>query len=189
MYADVSICAKALVKLGLRPLTSLDEPTVEAEVARELYPAVRDALLASYPWSFTIAQASLVRDDSMQPADFAYAYHLPADMLRSISAGVGGRGRGLIFRIRGDRLVTDAAAVTLTYQRRVPESQFSVPFVAALVAKLAAEFALPLTESPARAESLQRLAMEEIRLARLLDSQQATPMRVEDFTLIRARSQ
>jgi hypothetical protein len=150
---------------------------------------VRDSLLACYPWSFTIAQVALLRDETAVPADFAYAFHLPSDMLRTISAGVGGRGRGLVFRIRGDRLVTDAAEVTLTYQRRVPESLFTPPFISALVAKLAAEFALPLTENAARAESLQRLATEEIRLARLLDSQQATPLRVEDFTLIRARQQ
>lgn len=189
MYTDVSICAKALVKLGASPIASFDDPTVEAQVARELYAPVRDALLASYPWSFTVAQTELVRDDTATPGDFAYAYHLPADMLRTISAGVGGRGRGLVFRIRGDRLVTDAAEVTLTYQRRVPESLFTAPFVSALVARLAAEFAIPLTENSARAESLQRLANEEIRLARLLDAQQATPMRVEDFTLIRARMQ
>ncbi|GBD42679.1 hypothetical protein HRbin40_00134 [bacterium HR40] len=187
MYTDVDICAKALVKLGARPIASLDEPTVEAQVARELYPTVRDALLASYPWSFTVAQARLVRDTAAEPGDFACAFFLPPDMLRSISAGAGNRGRGLVFRIRGNRLLTDAPEVTLTYQRRVPENQFSAPFVAALVAKLAAEFALPLTENTARAESLQRLAVEEIRLARLLDSQQATPMRVEDFTLIEVR--
>lgn len=189
MYTDVSLCAKALVKLGAQPITSFDDPVVEAQVARELYPAVRDALLASFPWSFTIAQATLVRDDTTSPVDFAYAYLLPDDMLRSISAGTGGRGRGLVFRIRGDRLVADAPDVTLTYQRRVPESEFSVSFVAALVAKLAAEFAIPLTENSARAESLQRLAAEEIRLARLLDSQQATPRRVEDFTLMQVRGQ
>ncbi len=187
MYTDVSICSKALVKLGIPPIASFDEPRAEAEVAGELYPTVRDTLLAAYPWSFTIAQADLLRDDSAQPADFRYAFFLPADLLRSISAGTGGSGRGLVFRIRGDRLVTDAPSVTLTYQRRVPEAEFPVFFVNALVARLAAEFAIPLTEATARSEALQRLAAAEFRLARLLDSQQATPLRVEDFTLIRAR--
>ena len=187
MYTDVSICAKALVKLGIPPITSFNEPRAEAEVARELYPTVRDGLLAAYPWSFTIAQADLQQDPNAQPADFRYAYLLPADLLRTISAGTGGRGRGLIFRIRGDRLVTDSPSVTLTYQKRVPESQFPPFFVNALIARLAAEFAIPLTEATSRAEALQRLAAAEFRLARILDSQQATPLRVEDFTLIEAR--
>ena len=187
MYTDVSICSKALVKIGIPPIASFDEPRVEAEVAGELYPTVRDALLVAYPWSFTIAQAELTRDPALEPADFAHAYFLPDDMLRSISAGTGGRGRGLLFRIRGNRLVTDADTVTLTYQRRVPEAEFPSFFVSALVARLAAEFAIPLTEATARSETLQRLAAAEFKLARLVDSQQATPLRVEDFTLIRVR--
>jgi hypothetical protein len=55
------------------------------------------------------------------------------------------------------------------------------------VARLAAEFCLPLTENSSRAERLARLAEDELRLARLVDSQQDTPPRVEDFSLIRAR--
>jgi hypothetical protein len=55
------------------------------------------------------------------------------------------------------------------------------------VARLAAEFCLPLTENSARAERLTQLADDELRLARLVDSQQGTPGKVEDFTLIEAR--
>ena len=59
--------------------------------------------------------------------------------------------------------------------------------MSALVARLAAEFCLPLTENSTRAERLARLADDELRLARLVDSQQSTPAKVEDFTLIEAR--
>jgi hypothetical protein len=55
------------------------------------------------------------------------------------------------------------------------------------VARLAAEFCLPLTENSTRTERLARIAEDELRLARLVDSQQHTPGRVEDFTLIEAR--
>jgi hypothetical protein len=64
---------------------------------------------------------------------------------------------------------------------------FPAFFVSALVARLAAEFCLPLTENSNRAERLARLADDELRLARLVDSQQSTPGKVEDFTLIEAR--
>jgi hypothetical protein len=56
-----------------------------------------------------------------------------------------------------------------------------------LVARLAAEFCLPLTENSSRAERLSRLADAELKVAKLVDSQQDTPPRVEDFTLIQAR--
>ena len=57
----------------------------------------------------------------------------------------------------------------------------------ALVTRLAAEFCLPLTENTSRADRFTRLADDELRLARLVDSQQDTPPKVEDFTLIEAR--
>jgi hypothetical protein len=57
----------------------------------------------------------------------------------------------------------------------------------ALVARLAAEFCIPLTENSSRAEVLFRLAESELRLARLIDSQQDTPKAIEDFTLTGAR--
>ena len=70
---------------------------------------------------------------------------------------------------------------------RPSEGDFPPYFNAALVARLAAEFCLPLTENSSRAERLSRLADAELKVAKLVDSQQDTPPRVEDFTLIRAR--
>lgn len=185
--SDVSLCSAALAKLGARPIASLDEPSAEAEIAARLYPVVRDATLLAHPWSFTLAQVPLVRDPAAPAADFGAAFRLPADILRTISAGQGGSGRGLVYRVFGDRLHTDADAVLLTYQRRPAEAEFPAYFVPVLVARLAAELCLPLTENAARAEVLSRLASSELRLAKLIDSQQATPQRVEDFTLIEAR--
>lgn len=186
-HSALSLCAAALVKLGARPIEALDEPTAEAEVAGRLYPLVRDAVLLAHPWSFTLAQATLEREPTRPAGDFAAAFRLPADLLRTISAGQGGSGRGLVYRVFADRLHTDAEQILLTYQRRPPEAEFPPYFVPALVARLAAEFCLPITENAARADVLNRLAASELKLAKLIDSQQATPQRVEDFTLVRAR--
>ncbi len=79
--------------------------------------------------------------------------------------------------------------VLLTYQRRAPESEFPAHFAQVLIARLAAELCIPLTESPQRSELLLRLAAAELQLAKLLDSQQATPPVLDDFSLIRARFQ
>lgn len=186
-HTDVSLCATALVKLGARPIASFAETTAEAETAARLYPVVRDATLMAHPWSFTLAQASLERDPTPPAGDFAFSFRLPTDLLRTISAGQGGTGRGLVYRVFGDRLHTDSDGVLLTYQRRPAEAEFPAYFVPVLIARLAAELCLPLTENAARAEVLTRLASSELKLAKLIDSQQATPQRVEDFTLIRAR--
>ena len=58
----VEICAAALVKVGARPIASLDGAGLEAACTKRLYPIVRDALLVAHPWSFTLAHARLDRD-------------------------------------------------------------------------------------------------------------------------------
>ena len=57
----LALCSRALLKIGAQPIASFDEGTAEAEVAANLYPAARDALLSLHPWSFATAQATLPR--------------------------------------------------------------------------------------------------------------------------------
>ena len=87
----------------------------------------------------------------------------------------------------GRQLRADAESLILTYVSRAYEGDFPSYFDHALVSRLAAEFCVPLTEGSSRAADLFRLAEAELRTARLVDSQQATPQRVDDFTLIEAR--
>ena len=181
------LCAAALVKIGARPISDLAEDTAEAACARRLYPIARDLLLGLHPWSFTLAQARLTAEPASPLADFACAFALPADHLRTISVGTGARSRGLAYRIQGDRILCDAAEIVLAYQRRVPEEELPAFFLPLVVTRLAAEFCVPLTEGSGRAMDLYRLAEAELRSARLIDSQQATPQAFEDFTLIGAR--
>ena len=183
----VELCAAALVKIGARSFAAFEEATAEAECARRLYPIARDLRLGLHPWSFTLAQTLLSAEPEPPLADFACAFTLPADHLRTISVGIAGRGRGVAYRIQGERLLCDAGEIVLSYQRRVPEDELPAFFMPLLVTRLAAEFCIPLTEGSSRAMDLYRLAEAELRSARLIDSQQATPRAVEDFTLIEAR--
>jgi hypothetical protein len=183
----LALCSRALLKIGAQPIASLEEGTAEAEVAANLYPGLRDALLSAHPWSFATGQAALPRLTGLPVADYAYAYQLPAGFLRALSAGTAGRGRGVPYRLHEDRLHSDAEQVVLTYLFRPEESEFPPFFASALVARLAAEFCIPLTESSTRAEMLFRLAEAELRAARQTDSQQATTRAIDGFPLIAVR--
>jgi len=185
--SPIALASRALIKIGATTIAAFDEGTVEAEVARNLYPSTRDALLSAHPWSFATAQAALPRLIAPPLADFDHAFQLPADFLRALSAGSGEVGRGLDYRIAERRLHTDADEVTLTYVFRPDEGAFPPFFDQALIARLAAEFCLPLTESTARAEALAAAAEDEFRRAKTIDSQQDVPGRIEDFSLVQAR--
>jgi len=188
IVSDVEICSMALVKIGANGIASLDDDTVEADVARRLYEVTLRGLIASHPWHFTLAESDLEPIDEPAQAGFSHVFALPTDYLRIISAGASHRARGLAYRVAGDRLFSHSGRVVLSYQRRPETAAFPAFFVQALVARLAAEFCLPLTEGTSRADALYRLAAAEQKIARLIDSQQATPRAVEDFTLIAARS-
>lgn len=183
----VALAGRALLKIGAAAIQSFEEKSAEAEVAGALYAPLRDALLSSYPWSFATRQATLARLEARPVADFRFAYQLPAEFLRALSAGRSPGGRGLDYRISERRLHTDAEQVVLTFVFRPMERDTPAFFDQALIARLAAEFCIPLTESTTRAESLARLAEDELRRARLIDSQQDVPPRFEDFSLIEAR--
>jgi hypothetical protein len=184
---DIGLCARALVRVGVHPITSFSDGTTEAEIAGLLYAPLRDAVLSSYPWSFATGQINLTRLSVTPAADYQYAYQLPNDFLRAISAGNGGRGRGINYRITGNQLHSDASEILLTYIFRPDETAFPPYFDAMLMVRLAAEFCLPLTENVSRAEALSKQAENDFTRARQTDAQQDTPNRIENFTLIDAR--
>lgn len=185
--SDVAICARALLKVGAQPIQSFYDDMAEAEVALALYQPTRDALLSAYPWRFATTQASLPRLQTAPIADFAYAYQLPNDFLRALSAGHGGNSEGLVFRISRDTLHTDSENVILNYIFKPQEGDMPPFFEYVLIARLAAEFCLPLTESSSRAEVLMRIANQEFDKAKRLDAYQDTPKALLDFNLIDAR--
>ncbi len=185
--SDIGLCSRALIKIGAAPITSFDDGTAESEIAGALYAQVRDALLSAYAWSFASGQIVLDQLASAPIADYSYAYQLPNDFLRALSAGSGTRGRGLNYRIASGALHTNAPDVVLTYIFRPDEASFPPYFDSALITKLAAEFTIPVTENTSRSETMLRLAEREFERARQIDAQQDTPGKIEDFTLIKVR--
>ncbi len=186
----LQLCARALVKVGAAPVASLEDGSAEAEIAALLYDTARDALLSAHPWSFATAQRQLARLAAPPLTDFSHAFALPADFLRALSVGAAGsgRGRGVAYRIQERRLLANAEPVALTYVFRADTSACPPFFDDVLIARLAAEFCLPLTENTARTEAMQRAAELAFARARTIDAQQQTPQAIEDFTLISART-
>lgn len=186
--SQISLASAALIKIGATPINSMTEGTAEAEIANNLYTIVRDGILSSHPWSFATKQVALARLENNPIADYDSSFQLPPDFLRALSAGVGDRGQGIDYRITADKLHANADEINLTYIYVPNESEFPAFFEQALIAKLSAEFCIPLTENSSRSELLHKLAESEFKKAKLIDSQQDTVNSIEDFSLIDARN-
>jgi hypothetical protein len=185
--SQIDLCSRALVKLGANSISSFEDGTLEAEVAASLYPIVRDSLLSAHPWNFATKYANLPVMADAPLAEYSYAFPLPSDCLRAISAGTGSRARGVEYKIIGGELHTDADDIVLCYIGRPEEADFPAFFAAALIARLAAEFCIPLTDSTSRWDSLGKVATVEFQRARLIDAQEETPAALEDFSLLEDR--
>jgi len=183
----VALCSRALIRLGAAPITSFADGTAESEIAGALFGPVRDALLSSYPWTFASGQASLTKLSTSPVADYQNAFALPNDYLRIVSAGAGGRGRGLHYRIARGALHTDSEQVILSYIFRPQEEEFPPYFDMALIARLSAELCIPITENTARYSLMMGAAQQEFARARQIDAQQDSPNRIESFSLMDVR--
>lgn len=184
---DIGLCSRALIRIGAAPITSFDDGSAESEIASALFAPVCDALLSAYPWTFASGQLALTKLETDPVADYQNAFQLPTDYLRAVSAGDGGSGRGMNYRISRGELHTNYEEVTLTYIFRPEEEDFPPFFDMALIARLAAEFCIPVTESTSRTTALYQLATQEFARARQIDAQQDSPNRLENFTLIDVR--
>ena len=179
----LDICNAALTKLGCGTIVMFGDGSSEGDVADALYEITRDALLVTHPWSFAATTSPLRRFDVPMDCSHDYGFRLPSGFVKSISVHA-----SKPIQILGDKAYSDADSVTLEYIRRAAESEFPSHFISALVCRLAAEFCMPLTENAARSDLLFKLADAELRLARLIDSQQDELASTDDFSLIRAES-
>ena len=112
-------------------------------------PAMRDALLSAHPWSFATGQARLPRlvGRARRPTSRTPS-SCRAGFLRALSAGTARRaGAASPTACTRTGCTPTPNEVALTYVFRPDESAFPPFFAAALVARLAAEFCLPLTEN------------------------------------------
>lgn len=187
---DVQIVSEALIGLGALPIDSFEDGTAEADIASRLYPSVRDAILSSHPWTFATAETVLPRLAVEPLASFSYAYSLPSGFLRALSLGnkANKTNRGVDYRIQESRLHCSAEEPLLVYIFRPDVAGFPGYFRSALIAKLQAAFALPITENTQRATTLLQLAEKSVSEAKTTDSQSQPPNRFEDFTLTDVRS-
>ena len=186
---DLRLCSQALIICGASTISSFDEGTAEAEIAGNLYASTRDALLSAYRWQFCTGQKKLGKLAGKPVADYRFAYQLPNDFLAVISVGDAAApdGAGARYRVMEERIETDLDGVILTYTFRADEATYPPYFSKALISALAAEFALPVTESNTRADRLAAQAERDFRQARRIAGQQHMLSALPVDTLIAVR--
>jgi hypothetical protein len=142
MIGKMEIINVALARLGESPIQSLEEGSVPANVAKQMYDVARTAALRDYNWAFASKIATLARLD-VTPVDFRFAFALPSGCLR-----VAGLRGGAPYTLRGDVLYADCENAVIEYTEDVVDTvRYDSKFVEALTYKLASELAMPIKGS------------------------------------------
>jgi hypothetical protein len=199
---DVSICSDALILLGAAPITSFSDGSDEAQACSRLYPDLRDSIISSYVWSWSLTKQQISRLSTAPINEWKYAYQLPGNMLSGVLAvfetnGTTERSRRYGWEIYGDQLYTNMETVYIDFQATVSESKLPHYFVRLLRTALAAELAIVITDQAAKADFFRAQAfgtpMENgrggmMREAMNIDARGQSTQIVEDYSLIEVRN-
>lgn len=190
MSADaVELCAKALVLIGVSPITSFDDDSTEATVASNVHEEIINGALASYPWKFATTMSEL---DQMTdaPADiWSYAYQIPSDFLHAIRVTQG--GTVIEFDRYGDLIFTNAdngtTPVCLSYIYKAPIANWVPHFRQAVMYDLASLFGEAVAGRSDLAKQFAERAERAYLVARSQDSKSQTTRAMVTSRLIAAR--
>jgi hypothetical protein len=199
---DLSICSDALILLGASPISSFTEGTDTAQACDRLYPDLRDTMLSTYVWSWTLKKSQIARLSTNPINEWQYAYQLPGDMLSGVLAvfesnSTTERSRRYGWEVYGDQLYTNMETVYIDYQASVSETKMPNYFVRLLRTALAGELAIVITDQAAKADYFKAQAFGSpgengrgglMREAMNIDARGQSTQIVEDYSLIEVRN-
>lgn len=175
--SEVSICNQALTALGATRITALSEDSKNARACNSVYEHVRNSVLTDHMWTFAQKRAALstLDEDPAWTDDLVtVVYQLPSDLLQLNFVNQ----ENALVKIEDDKLLSDTSSLKIKYTFEVTDtSKFKPKFIEALVSKLAAELAVPITNKSTIAERLFGIYYKKkLPQAISIDSQQETPL-------------
>lgn len=151
-HSEVSICSNALTAIGDQRITSLDEDSDRARLAKAKYYDCRDSLLRECAWQFAMKRVTLAPASDTPAFGFDHYYDLPADCMRPVRV-LDGNDLPAEYTLEAGRILSDEDALYVTYVSRVTDPNLFDPmFRQALEAFLSATFAYSLSSKQGLAQ-------------------------------------
>lgn len=183
MPSKIDIISNALVLIGHPPISSLDpDQGAGATVGAALYETTLVFMLSTTYWRFSIKQQSLNRLSAVPLNNWQFAFQLPTDMVTLFR--VDPRAKYQIFE---DNLFANIDTISADYSYRVGDTALPIYFVQAMQYKLAADFAISITNDTQKSQLYETKYREELRIAMAADAKNhpAVPIVDQPFTDIR----
>jgi hypothetical protein len=183
---DVSICSNALLMLGDESIADFNEESKRAELCENLYPQVRLAVLRSHPWNCAVKRVALAPDVTAPAFDYAYAFNVPDDWLRTLQ--VGQYGCEVNHQHEARQILADDNPLYLRYVfANLNEATWDAMLVHGVSLAMKAALAYPITKSASLATACLADAESFLKSCRAVDGQDDPPETLGDFPLLSAR--
>lgn len=193
MTNKVEICNMALAQLGESPVTSLDNPKTRNEELCDLYyDNLRRAILEEVQWSFAIKR-EFIEGTVLPDPEWGYGnqHLLPQGTLRLLFVGRQNNERQYSqfdWRVENGVIISDSATIYIRYLFDEEDpNRFSANFIQCLVARLAAEMCIAITENRALYGDLYRRYEEKLSTAATIDNMQGRSERLLTGRLLSSR--
>ena len=167
--SETQIANLAATLLGPRLITSLDETSDFARIAKVNFSACRDATLRAGLWSFASWRAQLAALTAPVPA-FTYGayFQLPNDFIRLYPMDP-----DFEYNIEGSYIAASETRLDIRYIRRITNvTLFDPLFVEAFAARLAWKATFKLTQTSATRQELWEIFLQHMKEAKSADAQQ-----------------
>ena len=154
---DISICARALVSLGARPITSfLASEGDNAVTCANIYPTLKLGLLGRHPWRFLMKKAELTRDATDPIGEWTKSFVIPGDALglgHAVFSSQSDTVSNQEFEVFGRRIYTNHERLFLDYKADLIEALWPAHFIDMMAHVVAAEIAFVVTDQQSKAEA------------------------------------
>jgi hypothetical protein len=175
MSSAVEICNEALLRVGAKTITSLDDNTTEAKVCKATYEAELQDLLDCYDWRFATVCIALAADvaEPVNPV-YGYGYTLPSTVVRVLGAD-DGTGQYLIeWEREGDKVLCGIAGpLYLKVIQYIDDpAKFPPTFEGALSYCISSEIVMPLVNDKGLYQFLYQVADRKVKEAQNRDGGQ-----------------
>jgi len=182
-------------------ITSLDDDSDEARLARLNYDIARDATLESQEWTFAIKRFKPAKESEEPLFGWAFQYKVPSDILRVLTCDrLGDIPANMIdpevitqydqinWILEDGKILCNEDVVFARGVKRVTETgKYSALFIHALAAKLGMLMAFPLTQSNTIFEKAASLLAAFLSEAKTRDGIQGRSRRIRNKSLLRSR--
>lgn len=164
---SITLCTAALLLVGADEINSFSDSTREAKLCGAIYEDLKDDMLQSHPWRFSIGQVELNQLAAAPLFGFSYGYQLPADYLNL----VGKELSNMQHKLYENKIYVNSSTLRVNYQFVPDESKFPAYFKRLIEFELATILSVGLLEDEGKAALYENLANKQMKRARRLDSQ------------------